>query len=119
MMKPNRKWIDAWRVGVKPSREDQIATDLLDFFLEFWVVEKLDKKSKTTMNRYFTSLHALGGYLVEQAISDDDSEKTAYELLSEYISPDEGPLVYHENEDWQDEFDMVCRKIYKHMEMNR
>ncbi len=106
-------------MGVKPSREDQIATDLLNFFLEFWVVEKLDKKSKTTMNRYFTSLHALGGYLVEQAISDDDSEKTAYELLSEYISPDEGPLVYHENEDWQDEFDMVCRKIYKHMEMNR
>jgi hypothetical protein len=118
-MKPNREWIDDWRMGVKPSRENQISTDLLDFFLDFWAVEKLDRKSKTTMNRYSTSLHRLGGYLVEQAISDDDSEKTAYELLSEYISPDEGPLVYHENENWQDEFDMVCRKIYKYMKMNR
>jgi hypothetical protein len=65
MMKPNREWIDEWRVGVNPSREGQIATDLLDFF------------------------------------------------------PDEGPLVYHGNESWQDEFDMVCRKIYKYMKMNR
>ena len=106
-------------MDVKPSRESQISTDLLDYFLDFWAVEKLDKKSKTTVNRYLTSLHALGGYLVEQAISDEDSEKTAYELLSEYISPDEGPLVDHENENWQDEFDMVCRKIYKYMKMNR
>ena len=106
-------------MGLRLSRENQISTDLLEFFLKFWDVEKLDKKSKTTMNRYSTSLHALGGYLVEQAISDDDAEKTAYELLSEYISPDEGPLVYHENENWQNEFDMVCRRIYKYMRMNR
>ena len=118
-MKPNREWIDDWRLGVKPTRENQISTDLLDLFLDFWGVEKLDKKSKTTVNRYFTSLHALGGYLVEQANSDDDTEKTANELLSEYISPDEGPLIYHEIEIWQDGFDMVCRKIYKYMKMNR
>jgi hypothetical protein len=119
MMKPNREWIDDWRIGVKPSRENHISTDLVDFFLDFWTVEKLDRKSKTTMNRYSASLHRLGGYLVEKAISDDDSAKTAYELLSEYINPDEGPLVYHENENWQDEFDMVCRKIYKYMKRNR
>ena len=104
---------------MEPSRENQISIDLLNFFLDFWAAEKLDAKSKATMNRYSTSLHALGGYLVEQAISDDDSEKTAYELLSEYISPGDGPLIYHENENWQDELDMVCRKIYKHMKKSR
>jgi len=118
-MKPNREWIDDWRLGVKLSRENQISTDLLDLFFDFWGAEKLDKKSKTTVNRYSTSLHALGGYLVELSISDDASDKTAKKLISEYISPDEGPLIYHENEIWQDEIDMVCRKIYKYMKMNR
>jgi len=92
---------------------------LLDCFIHFWIMEKLDKKSKTTRNRYSNSLHALGGYLVERAISTEDSDKTANELLYEYISPDDGPLIYHDNEDWQDELDMVCRKIYKHIKKYR
>jgi len=28
-MKPNVKWIDEWRIGVKPSREKMVAADLL------------------------------------------------------------------------------------------
>jgi len=28
-------------------------------------------------------------------------------------------LVYHDNEDWQDELDMVCRKIYKYMKTGK
>lgn len=118
-MKPNIEWIDDWQIGVKPPRENQVSMDLLSFFIDFWAKEKLDEKSKTTMNRYSTSLHALGGYLVERAISDNDSEKTAIELLSEYISPDDGPLIYYENENWQDELDMVCRKIYRNMKKKR
>ena len=118
-MKPHAKWIDDWQTGVKPSREDQISIDLLNFFMDFWDKEKLEEKSKTTRNRYSASLHVLGGYLVEQAISDEDSDKTAYELLSEYIGPEDGPLIYLENEDWQDEVDMVCRKIYKHIKKKR
>ena len=60
-------------------------------------------------------MHVLGGYLVEQAISGDDPGKTADDLLSEHIGPDDGPLIFQDNESWQDEVDMVCRKIYKHM----
>ena len=100
-MKPNRQWIDDWRIGIKPSRENRISTELLDFFLDFWVAEKLDEKSKTTRNRYAASLHALAGYLVEKAVHDDDSGKTAYGLLSEYISPEEGPLVYYRAREWE------------------
>ena len=45
--------------------------------------------------------------------------KTAYEMLSEYVGPDDGPLIYHHNEDWQNEVDMVCRKIYKQINKKR
>lgn len=117
-MRPKREWIDDWRIGLNSTREVQISNDLLEFFLGFWCAEKLDNKSSKTARRYFASLHALGGFLVEQAISDDNLEKTAIELLSESISSDEGPLVYYENEIWQDKLDMVCRKIYKYMKRN-
>ncbi|MCK5839529.1 MAG: hypothetical protein KAG99_06750 [Bacteroidales bacterium] len=115
-MKPNRKWIDDWQNGIQPAREKDIATDLLSFFLEFWGKQKLDEKSKSTISRYCSSLHALGGYLVEQSISDEDLGKTVDELLFENIGPYDGPLIFHDNESWQDEVDMVCRKIYKHMD---
>ena len=52
---------------------------------------------------------------MEQATLDDDLDNTADDLLSKYIDSDGGPLIYYDNESWQDEVDMVCRKIYKHM----
>lgn len=29
------------------------------------------------------------------------------------------PLIYHDNEDWQNEIDMVCRKLYKYFKTVR
>jgi len=87
--------------------------------MHFWDEEQLDGKSLTTRNRYSASLHALGGYLVKRGISGEDLNKTAYEMLSEYVGPDDGPLIYHHNEDWQNEVDMVCRKIYKQINKKR
>jgi hypothetical protein len=118
-MRPNAKWIGDWEIGVKPSREGKISIDLLNFFMDFWDQGQLEGKSKTTRNRYSASLHALGGYLVKQGISDQNLNKTAYELLSEHVGADDGPLIYHDNEDWQKELDMVCRKIYKHIRKKR
>ena len=115
-MKPNIKWVDDWRIGVRPSREKKVSIDLLDFFIDFWAKDKMDEKSKTTMNRYSNALHAIGGYLVEQAISDENLDKTTCKLLSLYISLDEGPFIHHENIEWQDEVDRVCRKLFKYME---
>ncbi len=114
-MKPTNKWINDWHTGENPSRENAIAAELLKYFMDFWDKLKLDEKSKTTKNRYSSSLHALGGYLVQQATSDDDLDDTAEELLSKYIDSDGGPLIYYDDESWQDEVDMVCRKIHKHM----
>ena len=119
IMKPSEKWIDDWKIGLEPGREDQVAAGLVEYFVDFWDKVKLDEKSKKTRNRYGSALHALGGYLVEKAITEEDADKTAHELLLEYVYEDEGPLVYHDNEDWQDEFDMVCRKFYKYMKPKR
>ena len=80
-MKPNSKWIEEWQIGEKPSIEKEIAKDLLHIFVDFWDKQNLDKKSKTTRNRYSSSLHALGGYLVEHAISEDDTDKSAHDRV--------------------------------------
>jgi hypothetical protein len=117
-MKPDKKWMDDWMIGVKPVREKEIASELIDKFLDFWDQEKLDEKSKTTMNRYAGALHALGGFLVERAVMGEDKDKTADELLREHIDLDEGPLIYHDNEEWQTELDMVCRKLFKYLKKN-
>ena len=118
-MKPNEEWIEDWRIGVDPAREREVATELVSLFAEFWNVQTLDDKSKTTRYRYSGGLHALGGYLVEQAISDDGLGMTADQLVSEHVGDDGGPLIAHDDEAWQDEIDMVCRKLCRHMTRNR
>jgi len=118
-MKPNNEWLNDWSVGVNPKMERQLSRDLLKIFVEFWKNQHLDEKSKTTKNRYSNALHALGGYLVEQSTYIENMDITAHEILFEHIDPDGGPLIYHDNEDWQKEIDMVCRKLYKHLKKNR
>ncbi|HEA68459.1 hypothetical protein LCGC14_2419610 [marine sediment metagenome] len=114
-MIPNSKWIKDWQIGENPSREKEVSNDLFRLFTDFWKSEGLDEKGKTTKNRYSGALHSIGGYLVEQAISDDDADKTSQELLSEHIGPYDGPLICHDNEAWQNEIDMVSRKLHKYM----
>ena len=113
-MKSNRHWLEDWQVGENPSREIEIAEDLLKIFDGFWAFQSLDDKSKTTKSRYADALHALGGYLVEKSVLDeDDLSKTTDDLLAEYLGPDEGPLIHLDHEKWQSEIDMVCRKLYR------
>jgi hypothetical protein len=114
MNKPNNSWIKDWKIGENPSRENELGKDLVSIFKRFWIDCKLDSKSKSTMNRYTGALHCLGGYLVEKGIY-NEINFSALELINEYITKHEGPLVHYDNEDWQDELDMVCRKLYKHI----
>jgi hypothetical protein len=41
--------------------------------------------------------------------------QTTDELRSEHIGSRDGPLIFHDNEDWQGELDMVCRKLNRHI----
>ncbi|HDQ40506.1 MAG TPA: hypothetical protein ENN39_05685 [Desulfonatronum sp.] len=73
------------------------------------------RTAKTTRNRNSGALHALGGYLVEEAISEDGLDMTTNELLAEHIDTEGGPIIHLHEQTWQDEIDMVCRKLHKRL----
>ncbi len=54
-----------------------------------------------------------GNYLVEEAISEDGLGMTTNELLAEHIDAEGGPLIHPHEQTWQEEIDMVCRKLHK------
>ncbi|MFZ0611244.1 MAG: hypothetical protein WAM73_03310 [Desulfobacterales bacterium] len=112
-MQPNERWLSDWHIDSAPSREKKVAGELLEIFISFWEVQGLNEKSKSTKNRYSGSLQALGGYLVEMAVSAKYRSMPARDLILEHISEFDGPLIHYDNEVWQNEIDMVCRKLYK------
>jgi hypothetical protein len=115
MAKPDNEWIEEWRIGERPSRENSISKDLLKIFIEFSEALSLGTKSKATQSRYCSAMHALGGWIVEKSLIEDKMTMAAIDLLKEYVSSSEGPLAYRDNEKWQIEFDMVCRKLHKYI----
>ncbi len=114
-MKPNKKWIEDWRYGVEPRLEENTAEELIKEFQAFWNWAVLDSKSKTTKQRYSGALHALGGYMVEETGKGKRANREIGEFLKGYVDSGDGPLIHHDNEAWQDELDMVCRKLYKYL----
>ena len=115
MIKDLHKWPDHWKVDINPELEDTISKDLVKIFEVFWIFQKLDDKSKTTQNRYSGALHVLGGYLIEKTTYDENELFSASDLLDEYLSPYEGPLIHQDNESWQKEIDTACKQLYKYL----
>jgi hypothetical protein len=113
-MKPIIQWTEDWAIGVDISRENEISLSTLELFIDFWDEEAIAEKSKSTLNRYRAALQSLGGYIVEQSVSEEGIESTAKELLLECIDGEGGPLLFQGEETWQNELDMVCRKIYRY-----
>lgn len=111
-MKPTETWIEDWRIGVSPAKEGEIGRDAIAIFQRFWQWADLDKKSKSTRQRYSGALDALGGWAVEKA-AEDNAPIDAHQLLLEATSGGDGPLIYVDRDEWQKELDMVCRKLNK------
>lgn len=114
-MKPSSAWIQDWRIGVEPSRERVISRELVRIFASFWEALELDGKGKSTQGRYSNALHALGGYLLERAVSVNGKPMPARQMLLDAIDSDDGPLIFHDEESWQREIDSVCRKLHRHL----
>lgn len=119
-LEPNVEWIKNWRLGLYPEKEKRLGHDLIAIFSAFWQTLELGKKSKKTQRRYSNSLGALGGHLFEVCINDLYEHYTDVEIIDakkallDQLYPDEGPLIYSEDEEeWQKEFDSVCGKLYK------
>lgn len=113
-MKPTIQWTEDWEIGIDVPRESEISQRVLDLFVEFWSDEEIEEKSKSTLNRYRAALMSLGGYIVEQSITDDGEKKSAKEILLMSIDDEGGPLLFQDEETWQNELDMVCRKLHKY-----
>lgn len=114
-MKSTENWIEDWKCEIDPESEEKISKEIIDIFNEFWNWARIEEKSKTTQQRYYAALHALGGYLVEQAARENDTPLAAKELIRLYINADEGPLIHQQDEKWQNEIDMVCRKLHRYL----
>ena len=107
--------IKDWECGINHQRETKLAQELIFLFNDFLKSIKIATKSKSTRLRYKNSLHALGGHIIGNSISDNDKEN-ALTLLFKSITPYDGPLIYTDNEKWQKEIDLVCRKLFKYLD---
>ena len=114
-MKPTESWIKDWHFGEDPNLERKVSEELVNVFKDFWVWADLDAKGMATQRRYSAALHALGGYLVEEIGNGAETSSTVRSFLKGYIDTGEGPLIYHDNEEWQNELDTACRKLYKYL----
>lgn len=113
-MKPNVNWLNDWKVGGNSQREKYLGIELLNIFEKFWKESGLNSKSNTTKRKYSNALQCLGRYLTEKGTF-EENKMTALELLMNAISEEEGPLIHHDNETWQNEIDLVSRKILKYI----
>ena len=111
-MTPSEVWTDDWRIGISPAKEGEVGGELIIIFQRFWEWAELDKKAKSTRQRYSGALHAVGGWAVEKIV-EDNASIDAHQLLLEATSGGDGPLIYLNREEWQKELDTVCRKLYK------
>lgn len=114
-MKPSDTWVSDWSYGIEPALENKVSEELIDLFSGFWIWAGLEEKSKKTQARYSSSLQALGGYLVREVGEGNMGEKSTTEFLYSNVNDEGGPWVYYDNEAWQKELDVVCRKISKYM----
>jgi len=113
-MKPILQWTEDWEIGIDIPKESDISKQVLDLCVEFWSDAEIEEKPKSTLNRYRADLMSLGSYIVEQPISEDGVRKSAKELLLMSIDEEGGPLLFQDEETWQNELDMVCRKLHKY-----
>ena len=119
MNKIDNTWIKDWAIEEDPIKEKEASIILIKLFQDFLKDYRIEDKSKSTQNRYFSHLHALGGHIIEKCIYDEDykNHKTINILLDQ-LSPYEGPMIYWTNESWQNELDTVCKRLYKFLKRN-
>ncbi len=109
-------WASDWAV----CKEDrQLSQKLIPIFERF-LGSLLEKGvSKRTLRRHESACHALGGYIVGEVFGRGDEsfspDETGETVLLRFIDDCGGPLVYQDEEAWQNELDATCRKLFKQL----
>lgn len=109
-------WASDWTV----CKEDrQLSQKLIPIF-ECFLGSLLEKGvSKRTLRRHESACHALGGYIVGEVFGRGDEsfspDETGETVLLRFIDESGGPLVYQDEEAWQNDLDATCRKLFKQL----
>ena len=109
-------WASDWTV----CKEDrQLSPKLIPIF-ECFLGSLLEKGvSKRTLRRHERACHALGGYIVGEVFGRGDvsfsPNETGETVLLRFIDVSGGPLVYQDQEAWQNALDATCRKLFKQL----
>lgn len=107
-------WPHSWEID---PRDQAIGQAIVEAFMPFLISKIQQGRAKGTLNRYTRYLWVLGGELIRQVNDHEpDRQLSANALILDAISPDGGPYwhgAFDENE--HDQFDSVCRMLYKFM----
>ena len=116
---PRDDWSTDWKLGVDTGLEARIGEEIIKVFSTFWRDEGIGERSKSTRQRYEGALHALGGYLVQEAVEGEEPVRSGREMLRSAVEFDEGPPVHLKNPSWQQELDTVCRRLNAYLQRSR
>ena len=110
-------WASDWTVSKEDRQLSQKLTPIFECFLS-GLLEK--GVSESTLRRHQSACHALGGYIVGEVfgrgnVSFSPNEETGETVLLHFIDDSGGPLVYQDEEAWQNELDATCRKLFKQL----
>ena len=107
-----------WSFGGDSEREDEVTNFLQELFTDFWLDKHLENLSENKQELYCRNLNLLGEILVMHAVADPESpeaQMTSRELFMANVNDQEGPLLDSDNEAAQNEFDIVCGKLYRYL----
>lgn len=113
------QWLEDWKISEDCDSTSKSLIEVFDSFLSYLKNEK--KLSQKTIKRHETSCHAIGGHIVNDLYNSfspsGDKSKFGKKLLLYYITQYEGPLICHDNENWQNEIDATSRKLNKYINL--
>ena len=107
-----------WSFGGDSEREEEVTNFLQELFTDFWLDKHLENLSESKQELYCWNFNLLGEILVMHAVADPKSPETQMaprELFMANVNDMEEPLLDPYDEAAQNEFDIVCGKLYRYL----
>ncbi|KEQ18703.1 hypothetical protein [Endozoicomonas numazuensis] len=119
-MEKYSEWPREWNCS---DEDEKLSKELTSIFKGFLTMLKESNLSEKTIRRHKSSCHALGGYIISEIFGYEHdielAELPPKEILNNYITQYEGPLIYPQHETWQKEIDSTCKKLFKFINQQR
>ena len=113
-------WVRDWNCS---DDDEKLSNELICIFEDFFSMLRETNLSHKTIKKHESSCHALGGYIISEIFGYENdldlAELPPKEILNNYISSHEGPLIYPQHEAFQNEIDSTCKKLFKFINQHR